>query len=124
MNVPVDDAAGRATRILTVVRAIPRGVVLSYGEVALRAGLPGRSRLVARVLASTTDRRLPWHRVVASGGRIALPEASQAGVTQRRRLVAEGHRIRGDRLLGGVAEPSLDLDAALWGPQSGPKRAR
>jgi alkylated DNA nucleotide flippase Atl1 len=76
------------------------------------------------VLASTTDRRLPWHRVVASGGRIALPENSRAGATQRRRLVAEGHRIRGDRLLGGVAEPSLDLDAALWGPQSGPKRAR
>lgn len=124
MKAPVDDAAGRATRVLAVVRTIPRGAVLSYGEVALRAGLPGRARLVARVLASTTDPRLPWHRVVASGGRIALPEASEAGATQRRRLVAEGHRIRGDRLMGAVATPPSDLDVALWGPQAGPTRAR
>jgi methylated-DNA-protein-cysteine methyltransferase-like protein len=124
MTGPVDDAAGRTTRILAVVRAIPSGAVLSYGEVALHAGLPGRARLVARVLASTMDPRLPWHRVVASGGRIALPEASEAGKTQRRRLVAEGHRIRGDRLIGGVAAPPTDLDVALWGPSTGPERPR
>ncbi|HZV37367.1 MAG TPA: MGMT family protein, partial [Pseudoxanthomonas sp.] len=31
-------------RILAVVRAIPRGQVAGYGEVARRAGLPGRAR--------------------------------------------------------------------------------
>jgi len=124
MKVPVDDAAGRAMRILAVVRAIPRGAVLGYGEVALRAGLPGRARLVARVLASATDPRLPWHRVVASGGRIALPAASEAGATQRRRLAVEGHCVRGDRLVGGVAASPPDLDEALWGPSTGPERPR
>ncbi|MFL7979428.1 MGMT family protein, partial [Xanthomonas vasicola] len=36
-------------RILEVIRAIPVGEVAGYGEVAKRAGLPGRARLVARV---------------------------------------------------------------------------
>jgi methylated-DNA-protein-cysteine methyltransferase-like protein len=119
MDGPVDDAARRAARILAVVRAIPRGQVLSYGEVAMRAGLPGRARLVARVLASATEPGLPWHRVVASGQRIALPETTAAGQTQRLRLADEGHRIAGSRLAGAVAPARPDLDAALWGPGGG-----
>ncbi|MBN8482836.1 MAG: MGMT family protein, partial [Xanthomonadales bacterium] len=37
--------------ICQAVRDIPHGCVASYGEVAARAGLPGRARLVGRVLA-------------------------------------------------------------------------
>ena len=37
--------------IRSVIAAIPRGSVTSYGEIATRAGLPGRARLVGRVLA-------------------------------------------------------------------------
>ncbi|RBK77075.1 cysteine methyltransferase, partial [Xanthomonas oryzae pv. oryzae] len=37
-------------RILEVIRAIPVGEVAGYGDVAQRAGLPARARLVARVL--------------------------------------------------------------------------
>ena len=48
-----DDSA--RDRILAAVRAIPRGQVAGYGEVARRAGLPGRARLVARVLAANDD---------------------------------------------------------------------
>ena len=39
-----------ADRILAAIRAIPAGQVAGYGHVARRAGLPGRARLVARVL--------------------------------------------------------------------------
>ena len=41
-------AKSPAERILAAVRAIPRGQVVGYGEVAHRAGLPGRARLAAR----------------------------------------------------------------------------
>ena len=41
--------------ILAVIAAIPAGSVMSYGEVAERAGLPKRARLVARVLSQLPD---------------------------------------------------------------------
>lgn len=63
---------------------------MTYGEVARRAGLPGRARLVGFVLRScplTED--VPWHRVVAAGLRIAT-RGDQSMLEQRRRLLAEG----------------------------------
>ena len=75
-------------RILAAVRAIPRGQVAGYGEVARRAGLPGRARLAARVLSNNTDPKLPWHRVLRADGRIAFPAGSEGFREQGRRLRA------------------------------------
>src|SRR5262245_46527096 len=91
----------RIAAILFVIRRIPAGKVATYGDVARAAGLPGRARLVGRVLreppASDT---LPWHRVVAAGGRLAFAVyAPHAAVTQRMRLEREGVRFtRGGRV--------------------------
>ena len=63
-----DDAGAGHARILAVIRAIPRGQVMGYGEVAAKAGLPGRARLVAKLLGANEDRSLPWHRVLRSDG--------------------------------------------------------
>ena len=82
-----------AERILAAVRAIPRGEVSSYGEVARRAGLPRRARLAARVLSGNTDPGLPWHRVLRADGRIAFPEGSEGFREQAQRLRAEGVRV-------------------------------
>src|SRR5690606_12201954 len=86
------ETADAAARILAAVRAIPRGQVAGYGEVACRAGLPGRARLAARGLSLNTDPALPWHRVLRSDGRIALPEGSAGYREQSPRLRAEGLR--------------------------------
>ncbi|WAH65933.1 MGMT family protein [Xanthomonas hortorum] len=101
-------------RIFEVIRAIPSGQIAGYGEVALRAGLPGRARLVARVLSGNDDPQLPWHRVLRSDGRIALPEGSSGYREQCRRLRAEGVAVEQGR----VRRPSAaqTLDAAVWGP--------
>ena len=107
----MDDSA--ADRILAAVRAIPRGQVAGYGEVARRAGLPGRARLAARVLSSNTDRTLPWHRVLRSDGRIAFPEGSEGFREQSRRLRAEGVFVSNGRVR--MQRRELDLDAELWG---------
>ncbi len=101
-------------RILAVIRAIPRGQATSYGGVARRAGLPGRARMVARVLAQNDDSTLPWHRVLRSDGRIAFPPESDAFVEQQRRLEAEGVTVRAGRVRLPKTEDSLD--AALWKP--------
>ena len=105
--------AALAERIRAVVRAIAPGQVAGYGEVARRAGLPGRARLAARVLSTNEDLRLPWHRVVRSDGRIAFPAGSEGFQEQSRRLQAEGVAV----VAGRVRMPprTFDLDAEIWG---------
>ena len=109
-------AADAADRILAAVRAIPAGQVAGYGQVAQRAGLPGRARLAAKVLAGNHDRSLPWHRVVRADGRIAFAEGTPGFVEQCRRLRAEGVPVVRGRVKRAL--PVLDLDASLWGPGS------
>jgi len=103
-----------AERILATIRAIPRGQVAGYGEVARRAGLQGRARLVARVLSENQDAGLPWHRVLRSDGRIAFPENSRAWREQARRLRAEGVIVEKGRVRGQRA--AATLDEQVWGP--------
>lgn len=100
-------------RILAAIRAIPRGQVAGYGEVARRAGLPGRARMVARVLSGNQDSQLPWHRVLRSDGRIAFPENSRAWREQARRLRAEGVIVERGRVRGQRA--AATLDEQVWG---------
>ncbi len=81
-------------KIQSLVRTIPKGKVSSYGAVARAAGFPGASRQV--VWALRQGQGLPWHRVVAAGGRIALP--GEAGFEQRMRLESEGVPFSGSRV--------------------------
>ncbi|KAF1688803.1 MGMT family protein [Pseudoxanthomonas koreensis] len=109
-----------ARRILAAVRAIPPGQVAGYGEVARRAGLPGRARLAARGLAGDGDPALPWHRVLRADGRIAFPEGAPEWREQCRRLRAEGVHVERGRV---KRDRSVeDLDAAVWGPP--PRKSR
>lgn len=104
-------------RILAAIRAIPKGEVAGYGEVARRAGLPGRARLVARLLSQNEDRTLPWHRVLRSDGRIAFPEGSAHWREQSVRLRGEGILVEHGRVRGQRAARTLEeaLDAEVWG---------
>lgn len=103
--------ASRA-RILKTIRAIPAGQVAAYGDVARRAGLPGRARLVARVLAENDDRTLPWHRVLRADGRIALPEGSKGWREQSARLRAEGVTVTDGRVK--LPRAATPIDVELW----------
>lgn len=112
-------SADKSAAILRVVRAIPRGQVLGYGQVARRAGLPGRARLVARVL-SGCDADVPWHRVLRSDGRIAFAAGSDGFIEQCRRLQAEGVAVTDGRV-GRAQRPEREsarqrLDRDVWGP--------
>jgi len=100
-------------RCLSLIAAIPPGQVATYGQIALLAGSPRGARQVSRLLHSCSQSRgLPWHRVVAAGGRVALPGA--AGDEQRARLAVEGiGQEGGDR--------RVDLGRFGW---PGPERGR
>lgn len=101
--------------IRAVIRALPTARVASYGQVAALAGLPGRARLVGRVLRCHDGAPpLPWHRVLRSDGRIAFPVESEPFAMQCARLSAEGVLVRDGRV--DLRRFGLDLDAVLWGP--------
>jgi methylated-DNA-protein-cysteine methyltransferase-like protein len=80
-------------RVRGVVAGIPAGSVLAYGDVAARAGLPGRARLVGRILAED-GHDLPWHRVLRADGTPAPHLAAE----QLARLRAEGVLADGGRV--------------------------
>lgn len=79
-----------------VVRSIPAGEVLSYGEVAAEAGRPGAARAVGRIMATSAG-SLPWWRVVTATGRLVPGNETE----HRRRLRAEGVDV-GDRHVRGM----------------------
>jgi|GEM_PF-499385 len=81
-------------RIRSMILKIPPGKVSTYGAIARAAGYPGAARQV--VWALRQSHGLPWHRVVAAGGRIALQ--GESGLEQRFRLEAEGVRFSGRRV--------------------------
>lgn len=57
-------------RVQEVVKNIPKGSVLSYQEVATRAGASGAARAVGTIMSKNTDKTIPCHRVVKSDGSI------------------------------------------------------
>lgn len=80
--------------IRATILKIPRGKVSTYGAIARAAGYPRAARQVVRALRKSFG--LPWHRVVAAGGRIALP--GESGMEQRFRLRSEGVGFSGTRV--------------------------
>lgn len=103
-------------RIYAAIAAIPRGRVANYGEIAARAGLPRRARLVGYALRHTPDDlTLPWHRVLRADGRIAFLAGSAAFQEQHQRLMGEGVMVRNGRVALAQFGMHHDLDRVLWG---------
>ncbi|MDN5925298.1 MAG: methylated-DNA--[protein]-cysteine S-methyltransferase [Xanthomonadales bacterium] len=104
------------SRIYAAIAAIPRGRVASYGEIAARAGLPRRARLVGYALRHTPDDLcLPWHRVLRADGCIAFAPNTAAYLEQCQRLLDEGVQVRGGRIALDKFGMRHDVDRALWG---------
>ncbi|HKN07074.1 MAG TPA: MGMT family protein [Thermoplasmata archaeon] len=88
-----------------MIAHVPRGKVITYGQVAAAAGFPGAARLT--VWALQGGEGLPWHRVVGAGGRIAL--SREQGQEQRLLLKIEGVTFRGGR---------VRMDLHNWTPRT------
>jgi O-6-methylguanine DNA methyltransferase len=59
-------------KVLEVVSKIPAGKVLTYAQVANKAGNPKASRAVGSIMAKNQDKNIPCHRVVKSDGSIGM----------------------------------------------------
>lgn len=83
--------------VLEVIRSIPPGSVMSYGEVAGEAGFPRAGRAVGTLLRTTVE-DCPWWRVVGWDGRLRAPDP----LRQSQLLAAEGVPIRQGRAILGA----------------------
>ena len=102
--------------VFAVTRRIPRGKVMTYGQIATLLGNRLSPRAVGWALHGC-PRDVPWHRVVNAQGRISLPAGSKAHRTQRRLLEEEGVVFRNGKVNLGEQARQLDLDALLWRPR-------
>jgi methylated-DNA-protein-cysteine methyltransferase-like protein len=105
-------------RIRDVVVRIPRGKVMTYGDVAAAAGMPRAARVVGYAMHAMNE-LVPWQRVVgrksAHLARVSIKDPV-GGARQRQLLEKEGVRFgKGD---------SIDLEAYGWGAPPRPPRRR
>jgi methylated-DNA-protein-cysteine methyltransferase related protein len=93
-------------RVLEIVRAIPRGHVLTYGQVAALADTPRAARQVGRILYAS-GRTVPWQRVINYYGGLSTYKVG-SGELQRALLENEGVSFKNDG--------TLDLNRYQWRP--------
>ena len=79
------------SRVYAFVRCVPRGRVVTYGQVARALGAPGAARTVGWAMRVSPE-SVPWHRVVNARGEIVL-RPTTGYHEQRARLKAEGVRF-------------------------------
>lgn len=84
-------------KVLTAVSRIPVGRVATYGDIAKIAGRPGAARAVGNIMRRGTHPGLPYHRVVAAGGRLG---GYSNLALKRSMLLAEGLTVTGSRVVG------------------------
>ena len=94
-------------QVFELVQRIPRGKVVTYGQIAQILGKRGWSRQVGWVLhQNKVGSRVPCHRVVDRNGRLAPHFAFDGWQEQRRRLLTEGVKFMDDM--------HVDLISNLW----------
>ncbi len=85
--------------IWQALASVPRGKVVTYGQLATLAGLPGYARFVGSTLKKLPrDTQLPWFRVINAKGLISFPVGSDSYLRQRQNLLDDGIDLKGNRI--------------------------
>lgn len=95
-----------ADTVYAVVQRIPRGKVLTYGDVARLAGVCGPRQVGYLLHHNLYQSRVPCHRVVSVGGRLANTFAFGGLQAQRKLLEREGIMFIGKK---------VDMKRCRWG---------
>jgi methylated-DNA-protein-cysteine methyltransferase-like protein len=85
--------------IYLALAQIPKGKVITYGNLAKLAGMPNGARLAGRLMCELPDKsNLPWHRVINAQGRLSLPVDSEGYREQLQRLQKDGIDINNGKI--------------------------
>lgn len=71
-------------KVFEVVKKIPEGKVLTYKDVASRAGSPNAYRAVGNIISTNYDPKIPCHRVIGSDGKM---HGYNRGIQQKWKLL-------------------------------------
>lgn len=80
-------------QVYEVVREIPEGMVMTYGQIAKKLGTPDARRVGHALHANREENNVPCHRVVNKEGRLAPGYAFGGPDEQKNRLLAEGAKF-------------------------------
>ena len=95
-------------KVLEVVSKIPPGTVVSYGQIALMAGIPRGARQVGRILCHYGE-PYPWWRVINNAGRISTTCLDHTSLSQKDLLMKEGVLVDKDL--------NIDIEKHRWRPE-------
>lgn len=97
-------------KVYDITMRIPRGKVVTYGQLAELAGSPRAARAVGICMKQNDNTPIvPCHRVVASDGKLTGYSAGEGISTKKQMLLSENVRFAGDR---------VDLTYSQWHPTS------
>ncbi|WP_042148803.1 MGMT family protein [Paucisalibacillus sp. EB02] len=95
-------------RVINIIQNIPKGRVMTYGQIGRLAGNPRAARQVVRILHSMSKKyQLPWHRVINAKGQVAMKDEASYN-EQILNLEAEGVEV-------GIHD-QIDLEVYQWHP--------
>ncbi len=95
-------------KVYDILRTIPCGKVVTYGQMAKLAGSPRAARAIGMIMKENDDApRTPCHRVVASDGTMHGYSGKDGVVGKKRMLLEEGVKFKGDK---------VDLSISQWQP--------
>lgn len=95
-------------RVYQIVRRIPRGRVMTYGQIAYMLGKGYTPRTVGFVMHGADETKTPWHRVINSQGKCSTGRVVLPTDKQQRMLEREGVKFD--------AKGRCDLKTFLWQP--------
>jgi methylated-DNA-protein-cysteine methyltransferase-like protein len=96
-------------RVYKIVRRIPRGRLMTYGQIAYMLGEGYTPRTVGFVMHGADENSTPWHRVINSQGRCSTGGIVLPADKQQRMLEREG--VKFDQ------SGRCDLESYLWQPR-------
>ena len=105
---------GYRERVYQIVRTIPRGRVMTYGQLAEILGEGYTPRTVGFVMHSSSD-KTPWHRVINAQGAVSTGKVVLPHDKQQRMLEAEGVTFN--------ERGRCELKNYLWIPETGSSKA-
>ena len=79
-------------KVMSVVKKIPRGKVLTYGQVAKKAGKAKAYRAVGNILNKNYKVNIPCHRVVRSDG--ILGGYNRGVKMKKQMLIKDGYKFQ------------------------------
>ena len=99
-------------KVVQVIRWVPRGKVVSYGQVAVYIGVPRAARQVGWTMRGLEGKiEIPWWRVVNNAGRITIKgNLYNDQALQKKLLEAEGIKVKKDKV--------VDFKKLFWDPSS------